>query len=294
MNEQTAALRTAVRFILENAAKFEWSLQGMGMLRLYMGNTRLHIWDHSYAAPGVSMIHDHLQWGLRSTIVAGHLVNQRYAECEQPSAVADPYEYVTLKAGYGCMIVEEPKRIWLRALPPEHYGPGDTYSQEPREVHETKAQGVCITMMQKLPTGTDLARVFWPLGEKWGSAEPRKATPEEVAAITAKALALLNTQHNAGGERGGTPSVSADSTPTVKSGVEVERDAARYRWLRANNDPMRSPTVERIPNEENGERNYHVHGEELDRVVDAAMAAAPQQEGHTPKDDGAASVGSTP
>lgn len=185
-------LQTAVRFILFHADKFEWSLQGMGMLRLYMGNTRLHVWDQNYAAPGVSMIHDHLQWGLRSTIVAGVLENQRYVERASNYPGCDPYQSVTLKAGYGCKFMEQPKLTWLHRLTPEHYLPGDSYGQLPGEIHESKPQGIVVTLMEKLPTGSDLARVFWPAGSEWGSAEPRPATRDEVIDITRKAVMTID------------------------------------------------------------------------------------------------------
>jgi hypothetical protein len=185
-----AALQAAARFILINGEKFAWSLQGMGMLRVHMGNARLHVWDQNYAVPGVSMIHDHLQWGLRSTIVAGELVNQRYVEADYPRGRR--FNCVTLKAGYGCKFVEEPRAIWLYKRMPEEYRPGDTYEQLPGEIHETKPQGIVVTLMEKSPTGSDLARVFWPYGMEWGSAEPREATSNEVAAITAKAVVAID------------------------------------------------------------------------------------------------------
>jgi len=186
-----SALQAAARFLLINADRFEWSLQGMGMLRIHMDNARLHVWDQSYATPGVSMIHDHLQWSLRSTILAGTLVNQRYVEAPD-SPLADPYHCVTLKAGAGCKFMQDPRLTRLRPLGREIYYPGDTYSQQPSEIHETEPQGIVVTLMEKAPTGTDLARVFWRTGTNWGTAEPRKATPFEVSDITAKALVALD------------------------------------------------------------------------------------------------------
>lgn len=186
------ALQASVRFILAHADKFEWSLQGMGMLRLYLGDTRLHVWDQTHAAPGVSMIHDHQQWGLRSTVIAGSLINQRYVERGQWQPMWFPFHAVTLKAGYGCAFVDQPRLTWLRPLTPECYGPGESYGQLPGEIHESKPQGIVVTLMQKLPTGSDLARVFWPQGSQWGSAEPRPATRDEIVDITRKAVMTID------------------------------------------------------------------------------------------------------
>lgn len=101
--------------ILENPLIHEWSLQGMGMLRLFLpNNSRLHIWDSRYRAPNVSMIHDHLQWGLTSSILAGSLVNRIYKEVEPPEGQL--YNHVLLKPGYGTHFKEEPSLIRLAPL----------------------------------------------------------------------------------------------------------------------------------------------------------------------------------
>lgn len=174
--------------ILQNANKFEWSLQGLGMLRLHMpDNFRLHIWDHSFAYPGASPIHDHLQWALKSTILSGRIINTRYAECEgEPN-----YQYATIKAGYGCYFQTEPKSIRLIEDMIEHLKPGEEYSQRPNEIHWTKAMPGTVTIMQKYPSKElESARVFWRIDEQWGSAEPRPALPEERDAMVASALKL--------------------------------------------------------------------------------------------------------
>lgn len=196
---QLKRARALARFVLFNAAHFDWSLQGMGMLRLHLEpNTRLHIWHPEFAVPGVSMIHDHLQWGLTSYIVAGRIANARYIETagDDPGLInaGKKYMHVRLRAGYGAKFLEEPRPIYLRALDPELYAPGAEYSQAPAEIHETIADPGTITIMTKTPTADgESARVFWPFGAEWGSAEPRRATPEEVAAITTAGLKALGT-----------------------------------------------------------------------------------------------------
>jgi len=179
-------MKELVRSILLSATQFEWSLQGMGMLRLHMGNnTRLHIWDSRFRAPGASMIHDHLQWGLHSTIVAGELINRRYAE----GSTGSPYMARTLKPGYGYFWKDDARRVYLEPLKLERYVEGESYRQEPSEIHETDAYDGTVTLMSKTPTDDESATVFWPVGTEWGSAEPKKATPEQVSAIVANALA---------------------------------------------------------------------------------------------------------
>lgn len=174
------------KFILQNADKFEWSLQGMGMLRLYLTPlVRLHVWDSRYRNDGVSMIHDHLQWSLHSTIIAGELRNRRYtmANSGEPTHMCG-----MLKPGYGCYFKDSPVPVRLLKAPVEQYRPGQSYRQTPAEIHETDAADGTVTLMRKVATDDDSARVFWPVGFEWGSAEPRKATPQEVRDITEYAL----------------------------------------------------------------------------------------------------------
>lgn len=191
MSEQTQ--RALVEAILRRARSFEWSLQGMGMLRLHMkNNVRLHVWDSRYRVPGVSMIHDHLQWGLESTVIAGRLVNRRYmisSDAVTNLVAPDVYQYTVLKPGYGCYHKTEPRTVRLVALRPEVIEAGMVYAQHPDEIHETDAEDGTVTVMQKLPTQDDSARVFWRYGTTWGSAEPRPATEDEVFDITTNALA---------------------------------------------------------------------------------------------------------
>jgi hypothetical protein len=179
-------LRTMARHILEEAPAFKWSLQGLGMLRLHMGNnTRLHVWDLRHAFPGASAIHDHLQWGLHSTVLSGCIENQRYSE--DPSG--EPFVYQTFKAGYGCFTKHEPRPIRLICSSGEVYLPGESYSQRPEEIHRTVPVNGTVTIMHKTPSADpDSARIFWPAGTEWGSAEPRAATISEVWQITQYAL----------------------------------------------------------------------------------------------------------
>lgn len=187
--------KTLVNFILRNAQKFEWSVQGLGMLRLHLpDNARLHIWHSSLKVPNVSELHDHAQWGLTSHIIAGSVCNHIYYEgssSQYSRGVGDIYNYTVLKAGYGCKFMQKPKRILLVKSPSKLYKPSEFYKQEPDVIHRTEAEDGTITFMQKRPTDTDTARVFWPTDAEWVSAEPRKATPEEIERVTASALMQL-------------------------------------------------------------------------------------------------------
>lgn len=187
--DEVASVRALAAHVLRHASAFEWSLQGLGMLRLHMGdNTRLHVWDLRYAAPGASPIHDHLQWALHSMVLSGRITNYRYIE----DPAGEPFNYVTLKAGYGCHFKDEPRVTRLLRGPAEVYRPGEAYVQRPDEIHYTVPENGTVTLMRKAPTPDgESARVFWQAGTEWGSAEPRAATQEEVQAITRYALSRM-------------------------------------------------------------------------------------------------------
>lgn len=180
--------KALARAILSNAQAYEWSLQGMGMLRLHLpDNYRLHVWDSRYRVPNVSMVHDHLQWGLHSTVIAGRLLNRRYIKIPRGG---EPYMFATLKPGYDCYFKHEPQATCLGELLGDLYEEGESYGQEPSEIHQTNAEDGTVTLMRKTPTADESARVFWPTGTEWVSAEPRPATLAEVADITGRALEL--------------------------------------------------------------------------------------------------------
>lgn len=181
-------LKALAWIVLTNAKNYQWSLQGFGLLRMHLPNDmRLHVWDSRYRFPEVSMIHDHLQWGLSSIIIAGKLTNRKYEISKKQTAF--PYMYTTMKPGYGTYFKEDPKLVYLMPTEHELYKEGDSYCQRPEEIHETDAADGTVTLMKKYPTDDESARVFWPEGEEWGSAEPKSVDLDIVEDITSNALA---------------------------------------------------------------------------------------------------------
>lgn len=179
-------LRALAKLILQNAVQFKWSLQGLGMLRLHIDDVRLHVWDTRFAFPGATPIHDHQQWALHSTILSGCMMNYRYLET---NVGGESYMYKTIRAGYGTFDLHESRAIQLIRQPVEFYYLGQSYSQEPFEIHESRPDPGTVSVMLKMSTtNAQDARVFWPAGTEWGSAEPRAATIDEVQQMTSHAL----------------------------------------------------------------------------------------------------------
>lgn len=72
--------------------------------------------------------------------------------------------------------------------------------------------------------------------------------------------------------------VSKPSAPNIEQASEVERDAARYRWL--HNEHMRFDPICHLSWKRNWDRNssYWVNTDDLDKSIDAAIGAAREGE----------------
>lgn len=156
--------RDDVACILENHHRYEWQVQGFGMLRTYLpGDTepRLQVWDQRLATWSNNAIHDH-PWAFRSTIYAGLLYNQRYRIDVTPSGANGSITDI-IPGTRGGQLSERPVRpCRIAPQPVEVYSLGDTYEQTHREMHLTKyAQGT-VTLIDRFDReDADIARVAW-------------------------------------------------------------------------------------------------------------------------------------
>lgn len=189
-----------VRAILENANQFEWSLQGLGMLRLYLSKEiRLHIWDSRYAVPNVSAIHSH-PWSFSSEVVVGSIINIRFRKVmplNDGSApdYAKPYMTAVLQCGPGGCIEGKPERVMLQQMPPRVYKAGECYEQKDFEIHQSIPRDGTVTIVSRVfNDDPDHASVFWSSGSDWVSAEARLASKTEVAQITGSCLVRYFTE----------------------------------------------------------------------------------------------------
>lgn len=185
-NPQHPILKASIKALLRCATEYEWSLQGLGMLRLYLEpDIRLHVWSREHAVEDVSVIHTH-PWHFTSTIIAGELRNIRYAT--HPDG--QRFMQQLLQCGPGGCLKSQPEMVKLRVDVDESFSEGETYSQAATVRHASFPEDGTVTIIKRAPTGDpDHALVFWPFGRDWVSAEPRRATPDEVDQITRNALA---------------------------------------------------------------------------------------------------------
>ena len=176
------------KYVLERPLDHSWSLQGFGMLRMYLSpEVRLHVWDSRYRTTNVSDIHDH-PWDFTSTVLWGKMVNMRYFE-----TLGTRYTRYTHHSG---QIVCGPnpsvsgpvdiKRVRLGMDMPCAYEPGFSYTQLAGDLHSSSPVDGTVTICRRTPAfgrSSEHARVYWPLGTDWVSAEPRPATNDEVLDI---------------------------------------------------------------------------------------------------------------
>lgn len=180
--------------ILKQFRSYQWTRQGFGFIRTKIENVgRIHIWDSRLAVPLVSTMHTH-PWPLKSKIISGELINQRFVKKEDRTVpfrlFGTPMICSAIATGEGGGLIGEPVEIEMFGGAPEFYIPGDVYEQRPEEVHRTIAQDGTITLIER-PQGPPLeeAQVFWPRGTKWVSAEPQTISDWELEQTVKHALA---------------------------------------------------------------------------------------------------------
>jgi hypothetical protein len=185
-------LRAAVRFILEEPARHDWTYHGLGMVRCYpfgRKDWRVNVWNTSFKiVPRASELHTH-PWNLFSYVIAGHLINQRFEERPLSPGSDDEFTQLHNFKMVGCgnnptHVDGETGVVRLRQMPDEVYKPGAFYAQGADEIHMTIPTPGTVTLMKREHVAGlgDMAKIFWRVGDEWVDAAPRPATEVEVAA----------------------------------------------------------------------------------------------------------------
>lgn len=164
----------------------DWSTQGFGMARTYVGSrdVRINVWHSALLVPGLDfetgMVHTH-PWDFRSRIVCGTLTNTRWlhdangAEFWEARITPGPGGDFTNADGRATAPSGYPTRelVLLRPAAQETYVVGDVYGQRHDEIHHTSYVDGTVTINRRhrgdLP---DAASTFWRKGRDWISAEP--------------------------------------------------------------------------------------------------------------------------
>lgn len=186
-------LKALVESILLDPHDRPWTLQGLGMLRTYLTGdhaVRLHVWDPRYATPGASPMHTH-PWDMVSTVVAGELWNRKFEAMSVDHETPAPTHMAQrIYCGMGGGLEGEPETVFVRGPRSTYVQEGASYTQRAHEIHISDPEMGTVTVVERtFGTDVDHAYVYWPVGTRWGSAEPRAATRDEVTEIMETALA---------------------------------------------------------------------------------------------------------
>lgn len=178
--------KLAVKAILERASAHPWSLQGMGMFRLYLSReVRLHVWDMRFTVERVSTVHTH-PWDFESNVLSGCITDRIYANVEG----CDPTHYrqqIVCGPGGGTSAAPEP--VAIRCIQNLTHITGEAYSRAHDEIHESVPKSGTVTLLRRVfHEDTEHAHVYYAFDRSWISAEPRDATEQEVLAMARMAL----------------------------------------------------------------------------------------------------------
>jgi len=168
----------------------KWTVQGLGMMRTYLDETRrLHIWHSALKVPGATPLHDH-PWDFTSEIIFGNMNQNRFEIVEGETSLHPvPMMKQKIQCGEGGDMVGEPEEVRLVAKPMETYYEGQWYSQEAHEIHDTFPMDNTITIINRVyHENRDFANVYYAKGGEFVSAHPRPASPAEVLFITREVL----------------------------------------------------------------------------------------------------------
>jgi hypothetical protein len=82
-------------------------------------------------------------------------------------------------------VIGEATPVWLEESRKERYVAGSMYTHSATDVHESRPAPGTVTLVMRTfdQPDTEHARVYWPAGTDWVSAEPRPAHPLEVQEV---------------------------------------------------------------------------------------------------------------
>lgn len=171
----STTIKKLVQHVLEYPKGYEWTVQGLGMMRTYLApEIRLHVWDGKHKFPNVSELHTH-PWNFHSIVVAGKVFNHRYVESGDGTQIMRQ----TIRCGEGGGLIGDPEKVRLTMGMKECYIEGDIYVQKAREIHRSSPLDGTVTIIHReFLDDTEHAYVYFD-GE-WVTAEPRAATPQEI------------------------------------------------------------------------------------------------------------------
>lgn len=187
-------IKELVKKIFEQADSYEWQVQGLGMLRMYLTNKyQLHIWNPKLCYADNSVIHTH-PWSFKSIVLCGKLTNYIYKESE----TGEKMWRQRIHCGEGGGLVGDAEIVHLEEERKYPVFPvyKDTllhgYQQNYSYIHRTEFVPGTVSLIERhFEENTEVASVYWPHGTGWTSAEPREAKRAEIIETLALAFSLF-------------------------------------------------------------------------------------------------------
>lgn len=192
-------MRALVRKAIATSAAIDWTLQGLGMMRMYLRPTsmRIHVWMPEWKVPGVTEIHDH-PYPLTSHIIAGVMGDVQFVRVQlgDDDLRTGLYDEHSITCGVGKDDACATKTVALRSRPRKVYAAGDGYHVGKAIPHLSAplASGT-VTVIDRgkfTPGENDRALVFSRHGEPFGSAVARPVTYDEWQLASNLAVRLID------------------------------------------------------------------------------------------------------
>lgn len=181
----------------------KWRHAGFGALQAYIREggereLRVHIWHPSLIKPGIEesgLCHDH-RFDMRSSVLAGRVIQTEFAL--EPSENGD---WETLRVLHAREAMARGGSFHHDPVPTGDYfqrtpvvykvAAGHGYTFDKFAFHETRADGVTITLVEKSAQEDVNARILAPRGKPVVHAFTETQSPAEFAGALADGLAAL-------------------------------------------------------------------------------------------------------
>lgn len=178
-------VKEMVESVLRDHHKHEWSIQGLGMLRTYLSaSLRLHVWNEEARVAGASTMHTH-PWDFTSYVVVGRMIDSVFQKARSGTLDGgEVFNHQMLRCGVGGGLVGSPDKVLLKSVGEGQHTAGLSYHRFASDIHSSAFDNGTVTLVKRVfKSDTEHAHVYWKGPAEWGSAEPRRATLEEVSAI---------------------------------------------------------------------------------------------------------------
>lgn len=170
--------------ILAHAEAYPWTMQDIGLLGLRLDEHReyrLHVWDPTRGV-GEPPVHDH-PFDFVSRIVAGEMVNTRYAE--DPTGI----EYRRIRYSPDDEDGRRTTDTVRLSGAATSFTEGGRYVQLAHELHDSRQLPGTVTIIRRAFKDVPELTVCLLGDARWVSGRSRPATSVEVKQFAAKALA---------------------------------------------------------------------------------------------------------